>query len=107
MADGARSQPRRKGPPVAGAVLVGVSVTGFATRGPAGGLAIAGLLAVVVGLVAASLGRARWMSICSRRTAAVVAIAGVLAFLVGALVEARAAQAGNSASFSSEESSPR
>lgn len=93
--------------PIAGSILLGVAAAGFATRGLAGGLAIAGLLAVLVGLVAASLGRARWVFIGSRRTAAVVALAGVLAFLAGVLVEARTAQDADSASFTLEQSAQR
>ena len=104
MAGGARSQPRWRGLPVAGAILVGVSTAGFATKGPAGGLAIAGLLAVLVGLAAASLGHSRWALIGSRRVAAVVALAGVVAFVVGAVVEARTAQGADPSSFSSEQS---
>ena len=105
MAGGARSQPRGRALPLAGLVFVALGATGFVTRGPAAGLAITGLLAVLVGLVAASLGHARWALIGSRRAAVVVALAGVAVFLLGAVVEARTAQGADS--FSSEQSSQR
>jgi hypothetical protein len=108
MAGGARLRSRSSAVPVAASLLVALVVTGFATRGPAAGLAITGLLAVLVGVLAVSLGRARWALIGSRRTAAVVALAGVLAFLLGAFLEARTAHAADSAAspFSTEQTSP-
>lgn len=90
MAGGARPQVRSRGVPIAASVLVALTATGFATKGPAGGLAITGLLAVLVGALAAPLGRARWLLIGCRRTAALVALAGVVAFLLGAVMEAHA-----------------
>lgn len=106
MVDGARSRAGSRGLRVAVSALVALGAAGFATRGAAGGLAIAGLLAVLVGVLAASLGGTRWALIGSRRVAAVVALAGVVAFLLGAVVEARTGQGGDSAdsSFTSGQS---
>ena len=87
MAGAARSQTRSRGVPVAAAILLALGAACFAARGPAGGLAIAGLLAVLVGVLAASLGRARWVFIGGRRTATVVALAGIIAFVLGAVLE--------------------
>lgn len=74
--------------PVAGSAALLLVAAGAAIHGPASGLAIAGLLALLVGILAVAAGRARWVFIADRRTAAVVALAGVLVFLAGAVVEA-------------------
>jgi hypothetical protein len=75
--------------PVAASAALLLVVAGAATHGPASGLAIAGLLALLVGILAVAAGRARWAFIADRRTAAVVALVGILVFLAGAVVEAR------------------
>jgi hypothetical protein len=76
---------------VAGSAALVLIAAGVATHGPASGLAIAGLLALLVGILAAAAGRAPWALVADRRTAAVVAAVGVLAFVAGAVVEARTA----------------
>ncbi|MCA0146260.1 DUF1524 domain-containing protein [Blastococcus sp. LR1] len=78
--------------PIAGrrAVLAGVAVLalfivvgGAAAGGLPGVLVMAGLIALLVGVVAALRGHARWAFIGTRRVAGIVAAAGLVAVLVG------------------------
>ncbi len=82
--------------PVAASALVVLVAMGIVTHGPAGGLSVAGLLALLVAVPAAAIGRARWAHIGSRRVAAAIAVLGVAAFLAGAVVETRAMPAADS-----------
>ena len=100
MASSARPPARRAALPIAGAALLALIAVGIAVRGPAGGLSIAGLLAVLVAVPAAAIGRVRWAHIGSRRVAAGIAVIGVAVFLVGAVAETRAMPAAHSVPFS-------
>lgn len=91
MAVPVRSRARGVLLPSACATLLALVAAGTLTRGPAAGLAIAGLLAVLTGVLAVAAGGARWAHIGSRRMAAAVAAVGVVAFLAGAVVESRTA----------------
>ncbi|HEY0506533.1 MAG TPA: HNH endonuclease family protein, partial [Blastococcus sp.] len=67
---------------VAGVVLLFI-VAGMAGSGLSGGLIVAGLAALLVGLGAAVAGQARWAFIASRRIGGIVAAAGLVALMVG------------------------
>ena len=98
MASGAPPHPRRPILPLAASTLSVLVALGVVTHGPAGGLSIAGLLAVLVAVPAAAVGRARWAHIGSRRVAAAIAVLGVVAFLAGAVAETRTLPASDSSS---------
>jgi hypothetical protein len=69
---------------IAGAVLAALLViAGFASGGFSGGLIMAGLMSLLLGVGAAIAGRARWAFIASRKTAGIVAAAGLVALIVG------------------------
>src|SRR3954452_202974 len=67
----------------AGAVALLFVVVGFTTGGPGGGLLMARLAALVLGVGAAIAGQARWAFIATRQVAVGVAAVGVVALLVG------------------------
>jgi hypothetical protein len=59
---------------------------GFASGGVGGAIITAGALVLLIGIGAALVGRARWIRIGSRRSAAVVVGVGVAAMLVGGAI---------------------
>jgi len=65
---------------VIAALLLGA---GFAARGIGGAIIAAGVVVLLIGLGAALVGRARWVRIGSRKSAAAVVGVGVAAVLVG------------------------
>jgi Protein of unknown function (DUF1524)/Excalibur calcium-binding domain len=77
------SQLQRIAAGVAAVVVLLFVIGGIATQGVPGGLAMAGLAALLLGAGAAAAGRARWAFIASRRVAGVVAAAGMVALAVG------------------------